>query len=459
MKKIELGALIALFAVIMSSCLVILKSDPQIPLLLCVVCLAVFGLFKGYKWEQIENGMKKGIQNGLSPTLILMMIGLLIGSWMLSGTVPTLLFYGISVLSAKWFAISAIFITIIVASFTGSTFTTIATVGVALMGIAHIMGIPPAIAAGAIISGACFGDKMSPISDTTNFVPSILGIKVNEHIRHMAYTTIPALIVTVILFLIIGMGHGNTDMAQVTEMKKAISTSFEVNPLLLIPCLIVFIMAFRGFSTLPTMSAGIVSSLVLAFFIQKDITLAKVFTTLQNGFQTDTGNEMLNSIVNRGGLQSMMWSVSLIFIALALGGLLQELRVFETLIQSLSNLKRKGNIVIASTLSAMSVNLLTGEQYLSILLPGQLLKDVFIKKNIPLKNLSRALEDGGTLFNPIVPWSVSGAFFASTLGVPVIDYLPFSFVLFITPLFSMLAALLGKGLEVENKGESSRNAA
>ncbi|WP_088043052.1 Na+/H+ antiporter NhaC [Bacillus sp. EAC] len=457
MKNIELGALIALFTIIMSSCLVILNTEPHIPLLLCVVCLSIFGLVKDYKWNQLEDGMKKGIQNGLSPTLILMMIGLLIGSWMLSGTVPTLLYFGISVLSAKWFAVSSIFITIIVASFTGSTFTTIGTVGVALMGIAHIMGIPPAIAAGAIICGACFGDKMSPISDTTNFVPSILGIKVNEHIRHMAYTTIPALIVTVILFLIIGMGHGNTDMAQVMEMKKAISANFEVNPILLIPCLIVFIMAFKGFSTLPTMSAGIVSSLILAFIIQKGVTLDKVFTTLQSGFQLDTNNEMLNSIINRGGLQSMMWSVSLIFIALALGGLLQELRVFDKAIESLTNLKRKGNIVIASTLSSIGVNLLTGEQYLSILLPGQLLKDVYIQKDIPLKNLSRALEDGGTLFNPIVPWSVSGAFFAATLGVPVLEYLPFSFILFITPLFSMLAAVFGKGLNHENEiGDSQK---
>lgn len=459
MKNIELGALIALFTVIMSSCLVILKTEPHIPLLLCVVSLAIFGLFKGFKWEQLENGMKKGIQNGLSPTLMLMMIGLLIGSWMLSGTVPTLLFYGISVLSAKWFAISAIFITIIVASFTGSTFTTIGTVGVALMGIAHIMGVSPAIAAGAIICGACFGDKMSPISDTTNFVPSILGIKVSEHIRHMALTTVPALIVAIILFLIIGMGHGETDMAQVNEMKKAISSSFEVNPFLLVPCLIVFIMAFRGFSTIPTMSAGIISSLLLAFVVQKDVTLLQVFTTLQNGFQLDTGNQMLNSIVNRGGLQSMMWSVSLIFIALALGGLLQELRIFDTLIQSLSDFKQKGSIVVASTFSAIGVNLLTGEQYLSILLPGQLLKDVFVKKNIPLKNLSRALEDGGTLFNPIVPWSVSGAFFAATLGVPVLEYLPFAFVLFITPLFSIIAALVGKGLNLENEMKDSRKIA
>jgi len=459
MKNIELGALIALFTIIMSSCLVILKTEPHIPLLLCVVCLSIFGLVKGYKWNQLEDGMKKGIQNGLSPTLILMMIGLLIGSWMLSGTVPTLLYFGISVLSAKWFAVSSIFITIIVASFTGSTFTTIGTVGVALMGIAQIMGIPPAVAAGAIICGACFGDKMSPISDTTNFVPSILGIKVNEHIRHMAYTTIPALIVTVILFLIIGMGHGNTDMAQVMEMKKAISANFEVNPFLLIPCLIVFIMAFKGFSTLPTMSAGIVSSLILAFIIQKGVTLDKVFTTLQSGFQLDTNNEMLNSIINRGGLQSMMWSVSLIFIALALGGLLQELRVFDKVIESLTNLKRKGNIVIASTLSSIGVNLLTGEQYLSILLPGQLLKDVYIQKDIPLKNLSRALEDGGTLFNPIVPWSVSGAFFAATLGVPVLEYLPFSFILFITPLFSILAAVFGKGLNQENEIADSQKIA
>ena len=459
MKNIELISIIGLFTLIMSSCLVILKTEPHIPLLLCVVSLAIFGVAKGIKWEQIENGMKKGIQNGLSPTLILMMIGLLIGSWMLSGTVPTLLFYGISVLSAKWFAISAIFITIIVASFTGSTFTTIGTVGVALMGIAHIMGVSPAIAAGAIICGACFGDKMSPISDTTNFVPSILGIKVNEHIRHMAFTTIPALIVTIILFLMIGMGHGHSDMAQVNEMKKAIATSFEINPFLLIPCIIVFIMSFKGFSTLPTMSAGIISSIILAFMIQKGVSLEQVFTTLQSGFQVDTGNEMLNSIVNRGGLQSMMWSVSLIFIALALGGLLQELRVFDTVIQSLINLKRKGNIVIASTLSAIGVNLLTGEQYLSILLPGQLLKDVFIKRNIPLKNLSRALEDGGTLFNPIVPWSVSGAFFAATLGVPVLEYLPFAFILFITPLFSILAAIIGKSLDGENEMKDSRKIA
>lgn len=459
MKKIEIGALIGLFALIMSSCLVILKTEPHIPLLLCVVCLAIFGFSKGFKWEQIESGIKQGIANGLSPTLILMMIGLLIGSWMLSGTVPTLLFYGISILSAKWFAISAIFITIIVASFTGSTFTTIATVGVALMGIAHIMGISPAVAAGAIICGACFGDKMSPISDTTNFVPSILGIKVNEHIRHMAITTIPALIVTVIIFLVIGMGNSHTDLGKVNEMKQAISTNFEINPFLLLPCIIVFFMSFKGFSSIPTMASGIVSSILIAFIFQHHVTFENVFTILQNGFHKETGNEMLDAIVNRGGLQSMMWSVSLIFIALAFGGLLQELGVFKEVIASLNKLQNNGHIVIASILSSMGVNLLTGEQYLSILLPGQLLKEVFEQKNIPLKNLSRSLEDGGTLFNPIVPWSVSGAFFAATLGVPVIEYLPFAFFLFITPLFSMMAAAFNLGLRHETNHNQNQKIA
>ncbi|WHY73091.1 Na+/H+ antiporter NhaC [Fictibacillus enclensis] len=449
-SKVKLPGVILLFlfiVVTMFTSMVFVKVEPHIPLFLCVVLTGIFALFWGADWKQIERGLIAGVVSGIQPLLLLMMIGLVIASWMISGAVPTLLFYGMDFIQPEWFALSALFITILVSTFTGSSFTTASTVGVALMGIAHVLNVNPGLAAGAIICGACFGDKMSPLSDSTNLASGTVGVNLFEHIRHMMWTTVPALVITAVIFFFAGHQGSGASLAQLAEMKKTLGDHFEITPVTLISPLIVMLMAFRRLPILPTLLTGVITAVITAFMLNADITIAQMMNALENGMNLKTGNEAVDAIVNKGGLVPMMWSVALIIIALSLGGLLHELGVIDVLLGSVEKLlKKTGHLIAATAAAGLGINLLTGEMYLSILLPGQAFKKHFEKNGVPLKNLSRTMEDAGTLINPLVPWSVSGAFFAATLGVSALDYIPYAFLLYLSPLFTLIYAYSGIGL-------------
>ncbi|WLR53263.1 Na+/H+ antiporter NhaC [Bacillus tianshenii] len=425
-----------------------LKTQPHIPLLITLVFLAVAAKLKGFSWNEIEKGFTSGVSAGIKPILILGLIGMVIAIWMQSGTVPTLLHIGFTWVSPEWFTLSALFVTVLVSTFTGSSFTTIGTVGVALMGLASGLGIHPALAAGAIISGSCFGDKMSPLSDTTNFAPGVVGVDLFTHIRHLVWTTVPSFIVTIILFLVLREGGGSTvEWEKIAQAQAVLSQEFNITWVTLLSPLLVMVLAFRRFPTIPTLIVGIGSGVLIAHLTQSGVTIAGWVNVLQDGFKLESGNEIVDGIVNRGGLQSMMWSISLVFIALALGGLIQQLGMLGVLIEGLTSIiKRQGGVITATVVSSMGVNLLTGEQYLSILLPGQTFPPLYEKFSLHQKNLSRTLEDAGTLINPLIPWGVSGAFFATTLEVPVVDYLPYAFFLYFSPIFAILLGYLNIGI-------------
>ncbi|MEK5416642.1 Na+/H+ antiporter NhaC [Paenibacillus odorifer] len=422
----------------------LLKAEPHIPLLATTVGTAVLlGLF-GVSWKDIEAAIIKGIQTAIMPILILMLIGILIAVWMMSGTVPTLLFYGMDYINPNYFAVSALYVTIVVSMFTGSSFTTVSTIGVALMGIALTTGISPTLAAGAIICGACFGDKMSPLSDTTNFAPAVVGISLFTHIRNMMYTTIPALIITTVFFLFAPKADA-IDLSSIQGIKIALQDGFHIHWLTLISPLAVIICSIKRIPILPTLMVGIVTGLLVTAIIQQQAEIGVWFSVMQNGYESTIANETVASIVNRGGMQSMMSSVSLILIALSLGGLIQHCGVIEAFFRKIIQpLKRKSSIVLMSGASSIAVNGMTGEQYLSILLPGQMFKDEYNRRGIPAKTLSRTLEDCGTLVNPLIPWGVSGAFFAATLGVPVIEYIPYATLLWLSPFITFAYALIPK---------------
>ncbi len=420
----------------------LLKAEPHLPLLVTTISTAVLlGMF-GFSWKKIESAIIQGIQTAIMPILILMLIGILIAVWMMSGTVPSLLYYGIDYINPNYFAVSALYVTIIVSMFTGSSFTTVSTIGVALMGIALTTGISPTLAAGAIISGACFGDKMSPLSDTTNFAPAVAGISLFTHIRNMAYTTVPALVITTLFFLFAPKGN-SIDLSSIKDIKLALQDGFHIHWLTLLSPLAVVACSIKRIPILPTLVVGIVSGLLVTALIQQQTEIDVWFSVMQSGYNSNIANEMVASIVNRGGMQSMMWSVSLILIALSLGGLIQHCGVIEAFFRKLIQpLKRKSSIVLMSGASSIAVNGMTGEQYLSILLPGQMFKDEYNRRGIPAKTLSRTLEDCGTLVNPLIPWGVSGAFFAVTLGVPVIEYAPYATFLWLSPFITFAYALI-----------------
>lgn len=420
----------------------LLKAEPHLPLLVTTVGTATLLRLFGFTWQKLESAIIQGIQTAIMPILILSLIGILIAVWMMSGTVPTLLYYGMDYINPHYFAVSALYVTIVVSMFTGSSFTTVSTIGVAFMGIALTTGVSPALAAGAVVCGACFGDKMSPLSDTTNFAPAVAGISLFTHIRNMVYTTVPALIVTTVFFLLVPTTD-TIDLSSLQQIKLALQDGFQIHWLTLISPLAVIACSIKRVPIIPTLIVGIVTGLLVTAIIQQQTAVDVWFSVMQRGYQSSITNETVASIVNRGGLQSMMWSVSLILIALSLGGLLQHCGVIEAFFRKvIQPLKRKSSIVLMTGASSIAVNGMTGEQYLSILLPGQMFKDEYTRRDIPAKTLSRTLEDCGTLVNPLIPWGVSGAFFAATLGVPVIEYVPYATFLWLSPLFTFAYALI-----------------
>lgn len=443
MKKLSFSMALIVIALLMSWMLfsiIVLKVEPHMPLLAGIVGMGLLGLVLGMKWETIEKGLLESITTGLKPILILFIVGMMVSVWMQSGTVPTLLYGGLQFIQPEWFLISALIVTIIVSSFTGSSFTTIGTIGIAMMGIGSAMGVNPALAAGAVISGACFGDKMSPLSDTTNFAPAVAKVDLFTHIRHMMKTTIPAIIVTIIFFFM--MSKNLSTSVNTEDMQNAINvlkSEFNLSIWTLIPPVIVLVLAVRRVPVLLTLFAGLLAGIVVAILTQSVYSATSILSTMQNGFVSETSSDLVNGIINRGGLQSMMWSVSLIVLALALGGILQVMGIIQSLMSGLTKLlSRRGHLISATAGSSIGVNLLTGEQYLSILLPGQTFEPFYDKAGVDRKYLSRTLEDAGTLVNPLIPWGVSGAFFAETLGVAVLSYLPFAIFLWLSPIFTIV---------------------
>lgn len=416
------------------------KTEPHMPLLAATIAAAILLRLFGIPWKRMEEGLVTGVQSAIAPMLILCLIGILIGVWMMSGTVPAILHAGIAVIQPQYFTVSALFLTIVVSIVTGSSFTTISTVGVALMGVSTALGMDPLLTAGAIVCGACFGDKMSPLSDTTNFAAAVANVPLMTHVRFMTHTTIPAILLTAVFFAFQGQTKP-ADLEAIQEIRLALEQHFSLGALSFLPALVVLACSALRISILPTLVFGILSGIATAALVQGVHSPVTWLNVMQNGFVSDIPNEAVKAIVNRGGLLSMTWSLALIMIALSLGGILQSSGVFHALFEGLiKRIKRDGGMVGLAGSSSILVNFLTGEQYLSILLPGQMFRDAFFQRGMEGKRLSRTLEDCGTLVNPLVPWGVSGAFFTTTLHVATIDYLPYVPYLWLSPILTFLYA-------------------
>jgi Na+:H+ antiporter, NhaC family len=439
--------------------LFIVKAEPHIPLLGSLIVLALFARVKGMKWNELEEGILSGLRDSLKPIMILALIGMLIATWMVSGTIPTVLYYGIQWIDPSFVLMSALFLTTLTSILTGSSFTAISTVGVAMMGIALAFDIHPALAAGAIICGAMFGDKMSPLSDTTNFASGIASVDIITHVRHMMGTTIPSYVITCILFFLFEKNVSSTGtIKELESMVTSLEQQFNTHLLALLPPMLLVILAMRRTPTVISLLTGVFSGIIVAFLIQANMSVGQIITIIQHGPSFETGNALVDKIVNRGGLQSMMWAISLIMIAFSLSGVMNKIGLIEALLSGLAKqVRSRGRLVSATAMSSIGVNLLTGEQYLSILLPGQSFRTLYDNMNVERKTLARTLEDAGTLVNPLVPWGVCGAFFASTLGVNVIEYIPYVFFLYLSPLFSILLAYLPK--KDATKKDTSTNTA
>ncbi|MFB6363110.1 Na+/H+ antiporter NhaC [Paenibacillus elgii] len=452
------SALIAVIVTILAVSILHYQVAPQIPILTASILLSLYGLKLGFSWKQLESAIVKGILYGLPSILILCLIGILVGIWVLNGTVPTLSYYGLHILSPSYFLVSAVLICGVVSVLTGSSWSAIGTMGVALMGVAYGMGISPAMAAGAIVCGSVFGDKISPLSDTTNLASATAKVPIFDHIRHMLWTTIPSLVLTLILFAFFSISSDRAaDTAGIETMIRTLNERFTITPLTLLSPLAIIVLAFKRFDAIPTLVVGLLVAIATAFFTVPSVSAGQLMNVAHFGYKSETGVEAIDKLLSLGGLSSMMSAVSLIIMALAFGGLVKEIGLVHTLIDRIKSLlNNKGNVITATVFSSIGVNVIIGECYLSIILPGQMLESSYKRLKLHPKNLSRTLEDAGTIVHPVVPWGVSGAFIMATLNIGM-EYVLYSFMCFITPL---LAILFGyTGFAIAPLGEESEKGA
>ncbi len=435
-------ALISILGLIVFISLAILRyeSDAHVPILLGVFVAAVIGLRAGFSWKDIETGMLNGITNSLQAIVILCIIGILIGVWILSGVVPTLLYYGLKILHPSIFLPAALIICSITSLATGTSWGTTGTIGIALIGIGGGLGFPLPLVAGTVLSGAYFGDKMSPLSDTTNLAPAMAGTDLYTHIKHMSYTTGVSYALTLVINIIIGFfyGGGQANLEKVNQILTGIDAQFSINPLMLIPPALVMVLAMRKIPAVPGIVIGILSAGVLGAIFQGN-SFGSLLSAAYGGYASNSGVEAVDNLLTKGGFESMMYTVSLVICAMMFGGIMEktnQLRVVVTFI--LKKAESTGSLITATVLTAIGANLILCDQYMSIVMTGKMYSQSFTDKGLHPKNLSRAIEDSATVTANLVPWNSGGAYQAATLGVPTIAYLPFNFFCWITPIVSVI---------------------
>ena len=419
-------------------------GELHIPLLASGTFAAIVAVANGYKWAFLEQGILASINRSMQALLILMTVGMLIGSWIASGVVPAMIYYGLMILNPSVFLVAGCVICCIVALATGSSWTTAGTIGIALIGVGQGLGIDPAMTAGAIVSGAYFGDKMSPLSDTTNLAPAIAGSNLFDHVRHMIWTVTPSLVLALIIYAILGMGAGGSaDLDAVDVIQGGMIDNFYLSPILLIPpVIVILIVAFR-LPALPGLIGGAVIGCIFGSIFQ-GIGLAEWPSILHYGFESATGIDSIDSLLSRGGMDSMLWTINLILCAMVFGGIMDASGMLATLAKSMLNFAKTTKSLVAITIfSCFFMNVIGGDQYLSIILPGRMYKEAFEDKRLASKNLSRCLEDGGTVTSALVPWNTCGATMATFLGVPTAQYFKFAYLNMFNPLISIFYGVTG----------------
>jgi NhaC family Na+:H+ antiporter len=415
-----------------------LELTAHVPLVLATVVAGVVSLLLGRTFRDVEKGIIKGIGLAMGAILILLVIGMLVAAWIQSGIVPTMVYYGLDLLSPGIFLAAACTICSLVSLATGSSWSTAATVGIALVGVGEGLGIPRPMVAGAIISGAYFGDKMSPLSDTTNLAPAMAGANLFDHVRHMVYTTGPSLVIALVVFGVLGVGRGGAaaDTAQVEALQRAIAASFTVHPLLLLPPLLVIAMVILRLPALPALLGGVGLGAALAWLVQGQGG-GVILKALYSGVALRSGSETVDQLLSRGGLSSMFSTVALILCALSFGGVMERSGMLEAIARSILKLARGvGGLVTATLATCIGMNAIAADQYLAIVIPGRMYRDAYAAAGLAPKNLSRALEDAGTLTSPLFPWNTCGAFMIATLGLAPWTYVPYCVLNLVNPLVS-----------------------
>ncbi len=425
---------------------------PHIALAIGFAITALVGWSQGYRWKDIESGAFHVLHVAMPSIATLIVVGMLVSTWIASGTVPMLIYYGLELIDPSWFLAASMLLCSVVSLSIGSSWTTVGTVGLALIGIGSAFGVPIYWSAGAIVSGAFFGDKISPLSDTTNLAAAVTESNVFDHIRNMMPTTIPAMVIAFVIYLIVG-GQSITDtaqLAQISQFKMGLSSHFDLGILPLIPLFVVMALAFFKVSPIPALFTGFILGAAVAA-INYDYNLNQILTFAHSGFKISTDTASLDSLLNRGGVSSMTWVITLMMFALAFGGALERTRCLESVVRSILRLtKGFRGLQTSAILTSVATNVVSGDVYLSIALPGRMYGPEYDKLGYSRLNLSRAIEEGGTLVSPLIPWNAGGAFVMGTLGLTAVSgdytallYIPLAFACWLSPVIGIIYAQTG----------------
>ena len=410
---------------------------------LLIVSCSAWTLYRG-SFSPILSAMNEGITKALSAIYIFLLIGILIASLIQAGTVSAMVYYGLQFISPRVFLPAGLLLCSIMSLATGSSWSTVGTIGIVLMGIGAAMNVPASMTAGVIVSGALFGDKMSPMSDTTNLAAMSAQTELYGHIRSMSYTTLPTYIICLLIFSFVGYHRADSFPEHIVlDLMHQLDQSFSINVLCLLPLAIMLWLSIKKVAAIPAMMAASIAGILIAMLMQGQ-GISTVLNAIFEGGQYDLGNEMLNELLGRGGLQSMMWTLSLAILVLALGGILHSFSFLTVLIKGLLHKVERTGTLVASTISACIIgNLSMGEAYMSIILGGQLFGEKYDEKGIDRSVLSRSLEEGATLTYPLIPWTTGGAFITGTLGISALEYGPWALLNWMNPLISIAMAYMG----------------
>ena len=447
----------------------------QIALLFAAAIAVLIGLKNGFKWVELEEAMVKGITISLGAVLILLMVGALIGTWLLSGTVPSLIYYGLQLINPHWFYAASCVLCAIVALSIGSSWTTAATIGVALLGVSTGLGLDQVVTAGAVISGAYFGDKLSPLSETTNLAPAVAGSNLFAHIHHMLWTTVPSFIIALIIFLVMGFNaEGIPNEGRIEEISGILLQNFNIGIEMLVPLVVLLALAIKKMPAFPAVAIGAFVGAIWALLFQQDLianqiesgvnqfvgTFKLVWAAFFNGFSITTGDEKMDSLLSGGGMSGMLNTTWLIICALIFGAVMEKVGLLKVFVSGILKIAKSTGSLIASTIATcIGTNLIAADQYMAIVMPGRMFKEEYEKRGLANVNLSRTLEDGGTITSPLIPWNTCGAYMQSVLLINPLDYAMYAFFNLINPVLAVIYAYLGiKILKLEPKHVQSREA-
>ncbi|WP_257346678.1 Na+/H+ antiporter NhaC [Pseudalkalibacillus decolorationis] len=448
--------------------IMIIDAPTTIVLISAGSLIIILSLIWGIKWNDIETDILQSLNAMFKPILILLAVGMLIGSWILSGTIPVLIYYGLMILTPAIFLFAAVFICSLMSIMAGTSWGTIGTVGVALMGISAGLGIPPSYTAGAIVVGAMFGDKLSPLSDTTVMASAVSDVPLVEHIKHMLYTTIPGYIISVILYVIVGFQFSGQDInkEKIDVIMSTLNEAFNLNLILIFPPVIVLFLIYKRKPTLPVFGTGILLGCILAVIFQGS-GLSEVANALNGGFSDSTGVKAVDEMLQRGGLNSMLETTALLIAAAFFGAPLRTSGVITVILEKISEVTEHGKTMMMSSLTVHALFfMVTGSYYVTFAVLGPMLKSLYDQFGLHRKNLSRTMEDTGTTLSPLIPWGVTGAFCSSTLQTPVTEYALYAPMTYLAIVFAIVYIFTGYGIAAATpesgkqniyKGGSSKN--